>query len=64
MKEITVDFICQTLSDNDGLLGDWVCDTLQDDETERDICLEVCEYAYPQCQCYKRYFEFVRSKQT
>lgn len=51
------DFICEYLAHNDHLLAEEVCDYFIDSDKATNYCYKVCEYSYPQSQCYKKFFE-------
>lgn len=52
-----IEFILEYLANNEGLLSDWVCDYFVEIPEENDICIERCEYACRQKECYLRFFE-------
>lgn len=58
MKKVTPEFIYETLSKEGTITEETVCEELMDDEQESEKCWELCQYAYPQPQCWKRYFEW------
>ena len=52
-----IEFILEYLANNEGLLSEWVCDSLCEIPEENDICMEVCKYSCRQKECYLRFFQ-------
>ena len=52
-----IEFILEYLANNEGLLSEWVCESLSDIPEEAEICRKTCEYACREKECYLRFFE-------
>ena len=59
MKELTVEHICDWIACDGGINDDIVCEVLNDDEVEGEICSKYCGNKFPIGRCYLRYFKKV-----
>jgi len=57
---LTLDDVLDTLTEFGGVLSDYVCDYLCDEEEE--ICYAKCEWSCPQKECWVRYFERLKNE--